>query len=294
MNPLSCLRGVRQVEWLRRMNDALSYMEDNLDGEVSIEKAAQLACCSQYHFQRMFSYIIGVTLSEYLRRRKITKAALDLQSGDKVIDVALRYGYDSPTAFNRAFQAIHGISPRAAQKPDTVLKAFPPVSFQIIIKGVTEMDYRIMEKEGFRIVGIRVKIGTDVEENAKIIMPFWVEASEKGLLEPIIDLINGEPTGLLGVCVDTAGDGGYYHICAVTDKPVPENMFEVNIPKHTWAIFSGNGKPSTIAGLFHRIYSEWQPTSGYEWAANVDMEVYLDDDPDDMKYEIWMPVVKKT
>ena len=92
------------MEWLQRMNDALAYMEDNLDGEISAEKAARLACCSQHHFQRMFSYIIGVTLSEYIRCRRLTKAAFDLQGGVKVIDVALRYGYDSPTAFNRAFQ----------------------------------------------------------------------------------------------------------------------------------------------------------------------------------------------
>jgi len=287
------MKVVKQMDWLKRMNDALSYMEDNLDGEISLEKVAQLACCSQYHFQRMFSYIIGVPLSEYLRRRRITKAAFDLQGGDKVIDVAMRYGYDSPTAFNRAFQVIHGISPSIAQKPNTVLKAFPPVSFQITVKGVTEMDYRIAKKEGLRIVGVRLKIGLNVDENAKIIMPFWAEAGEKGLLEPIITLINGEPPGLLGVSVDEVGDGGYYYICAVTDKPAPEGMFEVNIPKHTWAIFSGNGKPSTIADLFNRIYSEWQPTSGYEWAANIDMEVYLDDSPDDMRYEIWMPVVKK-
>jgi len=238
----------------------------------------------------MFSYIIGVPLSEYLRRRRLTKAAFDLQRGDKVIDVALRYGYDSPTAFNRAFQAIHGISPRVAQKSDAMLKAFAPISFQITIKGVTEMDYRIVEKEGFRIVGIRIKIGTDVEENAKIIMPFWVEAGEKGLLNPIIDLMNGEPTGLLGLCIDEADDGGYYYICTVTDKPVPAGMVEAAIPRHTWAIFSGHGKPSTIAGLIQRIYTEWQPTSGYEWAASIDMEVYLDDNPDDMKHEVWMPI----
>ena len=283
---------VKQVEWLKRMNDALAYMEDNLDGEISIEKAAQLACCSQYHFQRMFSYIIGVSLSEYIRRRRLTKAALDLQRGDKVIDVGVRYGYDSPTAFNRAFQAVHGVSPSVARKPDTVLKAFPRVSFQITVKGVSEMDYRIAEKEEFRVVGVRIKIGMNVDENAEIIMPFWGQAMEAGHIEPLLGLMNGEPTGLLGLCVDTAGDGGYYYICVVTDEPALEGMFEVVVPKHTWAIFSGEGKPATIAGLFHRIFSEWQPTSGYEWADMIDMEVYLSDDPTNMKYEIWMPVKK--
>jgi len=281
------------MEWLQRMNDALEYMEDNLDGEISIEKAARLACCSQYHFQRMFSYIIGVSLSEYLRRRRLTKAALDLQGGDRVIDVALRYGYDSPTAFNRAFQTLHGVAPSAAQKPDTVLKAFPRVSFQISIKGVTEMDYRIVEKEAFRVVGTRIGIGSNVEENAKKIMPFWVEADNAGLLSKIIGLMNGEPTGLLGLgTADETGESGYYYICVATDKPAPDGMHEVNIPKHNWAIFSGNGKPSTIAGLINRIYSEWQPTSGYEWADMIDIEVYLDDNPEDMRYEVWMPVKK--
>ncbi|MCL2592903.1 MAG: AraC family transcriptional regulator [Defluviitaleaceae bacterium] len=282
------------MEWLKRMNDALVYMENSLEGEISIERAAQIACCSQYHFQRMFSYIIGVPLSEYLRRRRLTQAALDLQAGDRVIDVALRYGYDSPTAFNRAFQAIHGISPSTAQKPDTVLKAFPPVSFQITIKGVTEMDYRIVEKEGFRVVGIRTHISGDMEENFKVVTPFWEQAINSGQTKQIAGMINGEPFGLLAVStVDESGKGGYYYICASTDKPVLDGMFEVNVPKHTWAIFSGSGHPSSIGELHKRIYSEWKPTSGYEWAAMIDVEVYLNDDPLNMKYEVWMPVIKK-
>ncbi|MCL2573458.1 MAG: helix-turn-helix transcriptional regulator [Defluviitaleaceae bacterium] len=130
----------------------------------------------------MFSYIIGVSLSGYLRRRRLTKAAFDLQDGNKVIDVALRYGYDSHTAFNRAFQAVRGISPSAARIPDTILKAFPRVSFQITVKGVSEMDYRIVEKKTFRIVGTRIKIGANVDENAKIIMPFGGQAMENGLM----------------------------------------------------------------------------------------------------------------
>ncbi|MCL2573457.1 MAG: GyrI-like domain-containing protein [Defluviitaleaceae bacterium] len=107
--------------------------------------------------------------------------------------------------------------------------------------------------------------------------------------------MNGEPTGLFGLSMaNESGDGGYYYICVVTDKPAPRGMFETIIPKHNWAIFSGEGKPSTIASLFNRIYSEWQPTSGYKWADMIDVEVYLDNSPEDMRYEVWMPVVKKT
>jgi len=242
----------------------------------------------------MFSYIIGVPLSVYIRNRRLTKAALDLQNGEKVIDVALRYGYESPTAFNRAFQTVHGISPSVAQKPDTVLKAFPRVSFQITVKGVTEMEYRIVEKEGFRVVGVRTHISADIEENYKIVTPFWEETINAGLTKQITDLMNTEPFGLLAVSTaDESGKGGYYYICAATDKPLPDGMLEVDVPKHTWAIFSGSGHPSSIAELFKRIYSEWQPTSGYEWADMIEVEVYLNDDPVDMKYEVWMPVKKK-
>ena len=282
------------MEWLQRMNDALTYMEHNLDGEIAVETAAQIACCSQYHFQRMFSYIIGVPLSEYLRRRRLTKAALDLQNGAKVIDTALRYGYESPTAFNRAFKAMHGVSPSVAQKPDTILKAFPRISFQIIIKGAIEMDYRIVEKEAFRVVGTRTNLSSDLEKNFKIVTPFWEQTINAGLTKQIVSMMNSEPLGLLAVSTaDEANQGGYYYICTATDQAVPEGMFELTIPKHTWAIFPGSGHPSSIGDLFKRIYAEWQPTSGYEWADMIEVEVYLDDDPVNMQYEVWMPIIKK-
>ena len=281
------------MDWLNRMNDALAYIEDNLENEISALKAAQLAYLSEYHFQRMFSYIAGVPLAEYIRRRRLTKAALNLQNGSKVIDVAQRYGYESPTSFNRAFQAIHGITPSAARMQDTMLKAFPRISFKITIKGAAEMDYRIVEKEAFRAVGVRTHIGADIEENYKIISPFWEETVSSGGTKQIFGLMNTEPMGLLAVCVMNEHDNkGCYYICAATDKPVPSGMFEVNVPKHTWAIFSGSGHPSSIGDLYKRVLTEWLPTSGYELAAMTDVEIYLNDDPVNMKYEVWMPVKK--
>lgn len=105
------------MDWLKQMNDALAYLEENLDGEIDLSVAAQKACCSVYHFQRIFSYMAEVPLSEYIRKRRLSCAAFDLQNtGDKVIDIALKYGYDSPTAFTRAFQSLHGIAPNAARK----------------------------------------------------------------------------------------------------------------------------------------------------------------------------------
>ena len=129
------------MDWLDSMNKAIEYIESNLDDEISYEKASRIACCSVFHFQRMFSYIAGVPLSEYIRRRKMTLAAFDLQSTDDlIIDLSLKYGYESPTAFNRAFQGIHGISPSQARKTGTELKAYPKISFTISIKGEEQMN----------------------------------------------------------------------------------------------------------------------------------------------------------
>ncbi len=298
------------MEWLDRLNEALTYMEDNLEGEISYEKAARLAGSSMYHFQRMFSYISGIPLSEYLRRRRMTKAALDLQQGGKVLDIALRYGYESPTAFNRAFQSVHGVTPSAAQKQNTVLKAFQRISFQISINGDVEMEYRIVKKDAFRIVGVREplriaplpeksKIGkdfdpNDVAESFKRVPMFWQESAQNGKIAQICGMLDNEPKGLLGVsdCSDSGGSN-FYYIAASTDRAIPDGMYECIIPAGTWAVFSGSGAPSSIQDLQKRIYAEWLPSSGYEWANAPDIEVYLDDNPTHMNYEVWLPVVKK-
>ena len=295
------------MEWLRHLNDALDYMEDNLRGEISFETASKLACSSVYHFQRMFSYIANVPLSEYLRRRRLTMAAFDLQSGDKVLDVALRYGYDSPTAFNRAFQAVHSVTPSAAQKAGAMLKAYPRISFQIKIKGEAEMEYRIVKKESFRVVGVREPLAldlrykerddlklSDVQNSFTRVPMFWQEAGQSGAIAQICKMIDREPNGLLGITIGHDDPKqSYYYIAAATDKPVPKGMFEQLIPACTWAVFPGSGEPKSIQSLMERIYSEWLPTSGYEWANAPDIEVYLDDNPVNMHYEVWLPIEKK-
>ena len=290
-----CLRcEVKHVDWLKSFSDALSYMEDNLEGEISLTEAARIACSSQYHFQRLFSYIVGLPLAEYLRNRRLSKAAFDLQGGAKVIDVALRYGYASPTAFNRAFQAVHGVSPSAARKQNTVLKAFPRVNLQLIVKGVTELEYRLMTKEAFRIVGVRDPLIADVEESFKRVPQFWQETQEAGLLPQIVGLINCEPKGMLGVCTcNGEREDNYYFIAAASDRPVPANMHEFIVPASNWAVFPGYGDSASIQELQRRIFSEWLPTSGYEWASLPDVEVYFDDNPNDMHYEVWLPIMKK-
>ena len=154
------------MDWLQRMNASLEYIEKNLDANIDFHQIAKISCCSPFHFQKVFSLMSGVPLSEYTRSRRLSQAAFDLQNSDmKVIDIALKYGYESPTAFNRAFQKMHRVAPNAARSADVHLKAYPPISFQITIKGAVLMDYRIKQQKAFRVVGTKLQTTTVNEEN---------------------------------------------------------------------------------------------------------------------------------
>ena len=144
---------------LENMNGAMSYIEDNLTEEIDFKEAARLALCSEFHFKRMFSFLSGVSLSEYIRRRRLTLAAFELNhSPIKIIDLAVKYGYNSPDSFTRAFQSLHGITPSEARETGQTLKAYPRLTFQLTIQGGDVMNYRIEEKEAFRIVGLKKRV----------------------------------------------------------------------------------------------------------------------------------------
>jgi AraC family transcriptional regulator len=280
------------MEWTERLNDVIGYIEDSLENEIDFAKCAEIACCSEYHFQRMFGYIAGVTLGEYIRRRKLTRAAADLQNGEKVLDTAIKYGYDSPTSFNRAFQAIHGVPPSKAA--GAVLVSYPPLSFKMIIKGVEEMNYRIEKKEAFRVVGYRIAVPTVEIENAEevmgIIAPFF-EATVKKFPE-ISSMTDGGKKGVMGISTCNE-EQNYYYLAAATGKAASGGMFELTVPEAMWAIFPGSGSKNDIWALQQRIVAEWLPTSGYEWFQAPDIEVYLGNDTENTDFEVWLPVIKK-
>lgn len=280
------------MEWIERLNEAIGYIEENLAGEIDYEQLGRIACCSSYHFQRMFSYMAGMPLSEYIRRRRMSLAAVDLQGGDaKISDVAVKYGYSSPTAFNRAFQSIHGIAPSAVRAEGVSVKSFPPITFRIIVKGVGEMNYRIETKEAFRITGVSVPLEKEIEKNFAVIPSKWQEISVNGTLQRLIQMMDTEPMGVLGVSTCNGEEAWRYYI-AVSSSKEGEGLEEYIVPAATWAIFPGEGTNESIQELERRIVTEWLPTSGYEYADAPDIEVYISPDPQNAKYEVWIPVVK--
>ena len=281
------------MEWIERLNEAMGYMEEHLADEIDMEKLGKIACCSSYHFKRMFTYMAGVPLSEYIRRRKMSLAAVDLQGKDrKIIDVAAKYGYSSPTAFNRAFQSVHGIAPSAVKNEGVSVKSFPPIQFKITVKGVEEMNYRIETKDAFRITGVSVPLNKDIEKNFAVIPSKWQEIAMDGTLQKLIGMMDTEPMGVLGVSTCNDTEPWRYYI-AVSTKKTGEDLEEYMVPAATWAIFPGEGTNQSIQELERRIVTEWLPTSGYEYGNAPDVEVYLNPDPQNAKYEVWIPVVKK-
>ena len=281
------------MKWVERLNEAIGYMEEHLTDEIDYEQLGRIACCSSYHFQRMFTYMAGIPLSEYIRRRKMSLAAVDLQGSDmKIVDVAEKYGYHSPTAFNRAFQSVHGIAPSAVKSEGVPVKSYPPVSFKITVKGAEEMNYRIETKDSFRIVGVSVPLHKDIEQNFAVIPSKWQEVSENGTLQKLAGMMNMPPMGVLGVSTCNDSEEWRYYIAVASSKE--SDGFEMyTVPAATWAVFPGEGINESIQELERRIVTEWLPASGYEYGDGPDVEVYINPDPKNAKYEVLIPVVKK-
>jgi len=289
------LIGEIRMEWIERLNGAINYIENHICEKINLDEVAKITCCGTYHFQRMFAYMADIPLSEYVRRRRMSLAAVDLQSDEhKVIDIALKYGYDSPTAFNRAFKSVLGITPSQAREEGTVLKAFPPISFNIIIKGDSVMNYRIEKKEAFRIVGISKPLEKEIEKNFEIVPQMWQKVAMDGTIQKLAALMDDQPMGVLGISVCNDLEDWRYFIAVASKKVIDDTMEEYIVPSFTWAIFPGEGQcPQAIQELEKRIVTEWLPTSGYEYDKGPDVEVYINADPANAKYEVWIPVVKK-
>lgn len=283
------------MDWLDRMNSAIEYIELHLTDTIEYKQLAKIVCCSVYHFQRMFSFISGVALSEYIRRRRLTLAAIELQNKNtKIIDIALKYGYESPEAFSRAFKNLHGVSPTSARSMGTTLKAYPRMTFYLSIKGGIEMNYRIEQKESFEVFGVVGIIQTDSQETSFIEVPkFCIKCDEDGSVDRMNALLGrSHDTMLHAALYDFTENSFKYMICEyVTDNMfIPKEYERLSVPALMWAIFpvADCDMPNT----WRRIYSEWFPTSDFEQVEGPQFEMYYGK-AQNSTGEVWIPVKKK-
>lgn len=281
------------MDMLKGLNEALKYMEDHLDGEIDLKEVARKAYCSEFHFKRMFSLLAGLTLSEYIRRRRLTLAAMELKDSDvKVIDVAVKYGYQSPDAFSRAFQAFHGVTPTIARERQQNLKAYPRLAFQLTIQGGIEMNYRILEKEAFKVIGVKREVQMVNNELSPSYEEIVASVSEETMKE-LAEMSNDEPHGIIHVSADYTEDMDgkatfNQYIGAVTTKEEKDKFSALKVPALTWAIFEVDGEWERVEEEWQRIYAEWLPSSSYELAEGPEILASRDQNS-----EIWIPIKRK-
>ena len=273
--------------WAEGIAEALDYIDENLTEELEIGEIAAKAYVSGFHFQRIFSALCGVTVGEYIRCRRLTLAAQEL-SADKsarIIDLAVKYGYDSADSFARAFTKFHGVSPSAAKEKGARLRSFAPLRMKLTLEGGTMTEYRIVEKAEFTVMGRSRSFSA--ETSYQEIPKFWEEHMTSGESKKVC--------GMFGVCIDGDGKNFDYLIADNYDphNEIPEGCITVTIPESEWAVFPCSLK--SLQEVNTRIWSEWLPNCReYKLAGNYNIEMYTPpcDDPEKTYSEIWIPVAK--
>ena len=296
------------MEWLTAIRGAVAYMEDHLREEVSLEDVARAVHLSPFFLQRGFSLLTGWGIGEYLRNRRLYEAALDLQgTGEKVIDVALRYGYETPESFTKAFTRFHGATPTQVRE-GAAIRTFLPLTIQITIQGGNKMEPKITPLFPFKLIGFQKEF--TYEEAYSEIPRFWNETCEKYAnnvyagnppANPYEQALMDNCIGEYGVCIDDVGGGRFRYLIAgkYTGGPVPEGMVLYEFPRHEWAVFDCVGPcPQTLQSVNTRIFQEWLPGNpDYELSGNATVEWYdcINGEMTDPDYHsaIWVPVKRK-
>ena len=284
------------MNWVKTIEDAIEYIERNITEDLTAGRIAREVNISAFYFQRGFSMLCGYTVGEYVRMRRLSIAGEELLASDvKVIDLAMKYGYDSPDSFTKAFTRFHGSTPTDVRRGGAMLKSFAPLHIKLTLDGGSTMEYRIEKKPAFKVMGVSKKFSY---ENANAEIPqFWNEVFMQTAERPVL--------GMYGVCFDEemAGNEFNYMIAADLDEEqAAKKHLDVNeISEHTWAVFPCRGPmPIPLQEVNRKIFSEWLPSSNYEIAEGYNIEYYSNPEDftngmQDAEYyaEVWIPVKEK-
>jgi AraC family transcriptional regulator len=287
----------REAVVLERLNQAMEHIERHLDQQIEVAELARIAFTSEYHFRRMFSALASVPLSEYIRRRRLTVAGAEVLAGEAtLLDVAVRYGYNSGEAFARAFRAMHGVGPGEARRTGAALQSQPRMSFRLIVEGTTSMRYRIVEKPEFRIAGKMARVPL-VHEGMNPAIVEFVRGLGQETLQRIAALSDQEPQGIVNVSdnlADSRAEGtelDYYH-GVVTTADAPADMDTLTVPAGTWAVFDSSGAfPQALQYLWRDVFTQWFPSNPYRSRPGPEiLRTRLSQAATEADAELWIPV----
>ncbi|BCN32725.1 GNAT family N-acetyltransferase [Anaeromicropila herbilytica] len=283
------------MDLITELNQAIEYIEERLDNDIQLEDVARITSYSPYHFQRIFNYISGISLSEYIRRRRLSVATFDLQNGEKVIDVAMKYGYVSADSFTRAFAKQHGITPSQFKSSSISMELYPPINFNITVNGLNGLRCRIETKKAFNMFGLY----TQVEKNEKTMhleMEKFLQKCVENRWYASMNTIYGyDQDTMLHRAFMKSGENQFtYMICQYMKDGIylPDNYRRYHIPAGQWAIFHSEGE--ALSDLWDRIYSEWLPDAGYEIKDGTAFEMYYGNaKKGNVRGEIMIPIQEK-
>ncbi|MEU7579796.1 AraC family transcriptional regulator [Streptomyces sp. NPDC041068] len=282
---------------LEQLNRALEHIESHLDERIEVAELARIAMTSEYHFRRMFSALAGVSLSEYIRRRRLTIAGAEVLAGERtLLEIAVRYGYTSGEAFARAFRAVHGVGPSEARRAGAALHSQPRMSFRLIVEGSSSMRYRVVEKEQFRVVGRKARVPL-VHEGVNPAIADFIRSVDKETMRRISALSDQEPKGIVAVSDDLApcrAEGtelDYYH-GVVSGAEVPEDLDALAVPAGAWAVFENSGPfPQALQYLWRDVFTQWFPSNPYRSRPGPEiLRTQVSPDGKRADAELWIPV----
>ncbi|MEU6968273.1 AraC family transcriptional regulator [Kitasatospora aureofaciens] len=286
---------------LEHLNRAMEDIERNLDQEIDVAELARTAMTSEYHFRRLFSMLAGMPLSEYVRRRRLTVAGAEvLDGGRTLLDIAVRYGYTSGEAFARAFRSMHGVGPGEARRDGAVLVSQPRMSFRLIVEGSSSMEYRIIEKPAFRIVGKKARVPL-IYLGVNPHIAEFIKGLGAETVERITALTGEDPLGIVSVTDDFSpnreegSELDYWHaVVAREDAVVPEDLEVLHVPAGTWAVFANTGPfPHALQEMWGDTYSQWFPSNPYETRPGPEiLRTRFIPGTGDAEAELWMPVTR--
>jgi AraC family transcriptional regulator len=279
---------------LKAFNKAMDYIEDHLTENIESQKIAQIALVSDYHFRRMFSYLTGLSLSEYIRKRRLSEAANALLAGTSVTEAAFLYGYDSLEGFSRAFKEWSGRTPKSVQEGKFV-PTFSKINFQMTMTGGKSMEVKIVEKPAFKLIGVQKRVKQQYEGVNQEILDFTHTITEKQRkkMRALGDLFPKMP---LNISYE-ADETHLTHMIgfASTQDNIFEDLVQIEVPENIWAIFSSKGVfPNDFQATWKEIFSQWIPSSDYELVdlPQISFTDWLSEGEE--KYsEIWLPLKKK-
>lgn len=282
-----------KMDIITELNQTITYIEEHLKEEISVEKLASLTSYSAYHYQRIFNYVTGIPLSEYIRKRRLSEAVLDLSHGEKVIDVAIKYGYESPDSFGRAFTKQHGISPSQCKNQEISMELYPKMEFFLKVKGKNSLTCKIEQKNAMNLFGVTTTV--DKEEETFHVESFIKECKQNGNYDLMNSIYGYSKDTVLQRAIKKQTNGQYQFLLFQYLKDgyyVPDHFERIHINAGLWARFHAQNE--TISELYERIVKEWLPWSDYELKDEYIMELYYDSRKgNSVRYEIMIPLQKK-